>query len=78
MNWEEVLRLPESEYVCDAVPECLMLTVVYWPPERICATDLEMDGFSATHKTRMYHTKLAVVFSRGASQDEVFVVGPMT
>jgi len=62
MNGEEVLRLPESEYSCGAVCECLMLTVVYWPPERICAIDLEMEGFSATHKTRMYYARTTVVF----------------
>ena len=69
MNWEEVLRFPESKYIPDAVRECLILTVVYWPPERICATDLEMDGFSATHKTRMYYAKITVIVSRDVSQE---------
>jgi len=46
-----------------------MLTVVYWPPERICAIDLEMDGFSATHNTRMYYARITVVVSRGVSQE---------
>lgn len=64
MNWEEVLRFPGCEYACDAVCECLVLTVMYWPPERICAIDLEMDGFSATHKTRMYYDKVMVVVPR--------------
>ena len=58
MNWEDVLRFPGPEYVPDTVHEYLMLTVVYWPPERICAIDLEMDGFSATHNTRMYYAKI--------------------
>ena len=71
MNWEEVLRFPEPKCVCDAVCECLILTVVYWPPERICATDLEMDGFSATHKTRMCYTKVTVVIPRDVSQEEL-------
>lgn len=75
MNGEEVLRLPEPKYSCDAVPECRVLTVVYWPPERICAIDLEMDGFSATHKTRMYYAKIAVGFPRGVSQEGIFAAG---
>ena len=58
MNGEEVLRFPESEYIPDVVYECLVLTVVDWPPERICAIDLAMDGFSATHNTRMYYAKI--------------------
>jgi len=78
MNGEEVLRLPKSEYSCDAVRECLILTVVYWPPERICAIDLEMDGFSATHKTRMYYAKITVVFSRDVSPKGLFAAGSMS
>jgi len=67
MKTEEVPRLPESEHNCDALPECRILTVVYWPPERICATDLAMDGFSATHKTRMYYAQVMVAFPVGVS-----------
>lgn len=63
-----MLRFPECEYIPDAAHECLVLTVVYWPPERICAIDLAMDGFSATHNTRMYYARITVVVSRGVRQ----------
>ena len=62
------MRFPECEYIPDAAHECLVLTVVYWPPERICAIDLAMDGFSATHNTRMYYARITVVVSRGVRQ----------
>jgi hypothetical protein len=64
-----VLRFPKSEHIPDAAHESLILTVVYWPPERICATDLEMDGFSATHNTRMYYAKITVVVSGDVNQE---------
>ena len=72
------MRLPKSEHVCDATPEHLILTVVYWPPERICATDLAMDGFSATHRTRMYYAKATVVLPRDVGQEGMFAVGSMS
>jgi len=78
MNGEEELRFLESECVCGTVHEYFVLTVVYWPPERICAIDLEMDGFSATHKTRMYYDKVTAVVPRDVRQEGRFVVGSMS
>jgi hypothetical protein len=56
--WGGSVALPKLESTRDAVGERVILTVEYWPPERICATDLAMDGFSATHRTRMCYTNL--------------------
>ena len=55
-------------------PTSLVLTVVYWPPERICAIDLAMDGFSATHNTRMCYAKVPVAVPRDVSQGGIFAV----
>ena len=44
--------------------------MVYWPPERICATDLEMDGFSATHRTRMYYVEIMAIFLEVRAREE--------
>lgn len=75
MNGEEVLRFPKPKHVCDTVPKCPTLTVLYWPPERIWATDLAMDGFSATHKTRMYYVEVAVGFPGDVGQGGMFAAG---
>ena len=74
MNWQEVLRL-KSLSQHNAPSTYVRLTVVDLPPERICATDLAMDGFSATHKTRICYTKVTVAFLKGVSKGEILVAG---
>ena len=73
MYWEAELRLQNLSPSEPAADE-FQLTVVCLPPERICAMDLAMDGFSATHKTRMCYAKIKVGFSRSVSQEGVFTV----
>ena len=68
------VALGESESARFATDGTLDFTVVYLPPERICAIDLEIDGFSATHKTRMRYIEITVGLSRDASQGGYLVV----
>lgn len=35
-----------------------MRTVSYWPPDKIPVIDLAIEGFSATHRTRMSEASL--------------------
>jgi hypothetical protein len=49
-NWSTDSR-PENELLRFRETRSRLLTVLYWPPERICVIDFAIDDFSATQST---------------------------